>query len=201
MITKLKLIVVNWLMNTQFYKKLLMKVIPYIRFTTYYTKLNGKCYHKIYDIVEPGDVILTIDKKKLTTMLIPGEFSHAGMVISKNGEWETSEMTHNNYDKTCIFDMVKMSDRIVVMRPQLPLSVITKAIEKCKSLEGADYDTSFSLGVEALYCSELVYESYENNILGVNIDDLLGLGKPYISPSGLYTAKNLIVVLDTDNIQ
>ncbi len=200
MIAKLKLMAVKWLMSTKFYKHLLLKIIPYIRFTTYYTKMTGKKYNVIYNIIEEGDIILTIDHKKLTTILIPGEFSHAGMVVSKDGEWETSEMTHNHYDRTCIFDMAKSSDRIVVMRPQLPLSVITKAIKKCKSLDGADYDTSFSLGIEALYCSELVYESYENNVLGVDVSDLLGMGKPYISPSGLYTAKNLRVVLDTNDL-
>ena len=169
---------VEWLMSTKFYKHILLKIIPYIRFTTYYTKMTGKKYNAIYNIIEEGDIILTIDRKKLTTILIPGEFSHAGMVVSKDGVWETSEMTHNHYDKTCI----------------------TKAIEKCKSLDGADYDTSFSLGIEALYCSELVYESYENNVLGVDISDLLGMGKPYISPSGLYTAKNLRIVIDTNDL-
>ena len=200
MIAKLKLMAVEWLMKTKFYKHVLLNVIPYIRFTTYYPQMNGKQYSALYKAVEPGDIILTIDRKKLTTVLIPGEFSHAGMVVSKDGVWETAEMTHNHYDKTCVFDMAKSSDRIVVMRPQLPLSVINKAIEKCKSFEGADYDTSFSLGIEALYCSELIYESYENNSLGIDISDLLGMGKPYISPSGLYTAKNLRVVLDTDNV-
>lgn len=200
MFAKLKLMAVEWLMTTKFYKHVVLKVIPYVRFTTYYPTMNGKKFSKIYEVAEPGDIILTIDRKKLTTVLIPGEFSHAGMVVSKDGVWETAEMTHNHYDKTCLFDMAKSSDRIVIMRPTLPQSVINDAIEKCKSFEGADYDTSFSLGVEALYCSELIYESYENNSLGIDISDLLGMGKPYISPSGLYTAKNLEVVLDTDEL-
>ena len=200
MFAKLKLMAVEWLMTTKFYKHVVLKVIPYVRFTTYYPTMNGKKFSKIYEVAEPGDIILTIDRKKLTTVLIPGEFSHAGMVVSKDGVWETAEMTHNHYDKTCLFDMAKSSDRIVIMRPTLPQSVINEAIVKCKSFEGADYDTSFSLGIEALYCSELIYESYENNSLGIDISDLLGMGKPYISPSGLYTAENLEVVLDTDDL-
>ncbi len=187
-------------MTTKFYKHVLLKVIPYIRFTTYYPDLNGSKYNAVYREMQPGDIILTIDRRKLTTKLIPGEFSHAGMCVSKDGVWETAEMTHNHYDKTCLFDMGKSSDRLVLMRPQLPQGQIHSAIDKCKSFEGTDYDTSFSLGIEALYCSELIYESYANNGLGVNISDLLGLGKPYISPSGLYTAKNLKVVIDTDKM-
>lgn len=201
MIARIKLKAVDWLMKTKFYKHVLLNIIPYIRFTTYYPDMNGRQYAKLYEVMEPGDIILTIDHKKLTTILIPGEFSHAGMCVGKDGVWEISEMTHNHYAKTCLFDMAKSADRIVIMRPTLPLSVVNKAIKKCKSFEGANYDTYFSLGIEALYCSELVYESYENNSLGLNISDLLGLGKPYISPSGLYTGKNLRVVIDSDDIK
>ena len=68
---------VNWVMHTHLYKYLLKYVIPYIRFTTYYTNLRGKKYHLLYEKLRPGDVILTIDKKKLTTLLITGEFSHS----------------------------------------------------------------------------------------------------------------------------
>ena len=65
---KLKL----WFMQTQFYAWLVKSVIPYIRFTTYYTSMRGKKYHKVYDATKPGHIILTTDKRKLTTFLIPG---------------------------------------------------------------------------------------------------------------------------------
>lgn len=187
-------------MTTKIWHHVLMKIIPYIRFSMYYTDFTGVQYNAINNVMQPGDVLLCIDKRKLTTKLIPGEFSHAAMCISNDGVWEVSEMTHNDYAKSCMFDVCKESDRVVLLRPQLPLSIINKAIDKCKSFEGANYDVAFSLGVEALYCSELVYESYEDNALGVNIDDIAGLGKPYISPSGLYKAKNLRVVIDSAEI-
>lgn len=187
-------------MTTKIWHHVLMKIIPYIRFSMYYTDFTGVQYNAINNVMQPGDVLLCIDKRKLTTKLIPGEFSHAVMCISNDGVWETSEMTHYDYEKSCLFDVCKQSDRVVLLRPQLPLSIINKAIDKCKSFEDANYDVAFSLGVEALYCSELVYESYEDNTLGVNIDDIAGLGKPYISPSGLYKAKNLRVVIDSAEI-
>jgi uncharacterized protein YycO len=191
---------INWLMSTRLYKYLLKHVIPYIRFTTYYTSLRGKKYHLLYNILQAGDVLLTIDRKKLTTILIPGDFSHAAMCISKDGVWETSEMTHDDYTKSTFFDVCKESDRVVIMRPNLSQQEIDSAIEKCKSFEGAAYDSSFDLGIKTLYCSELIYQSYENNSLQANLEDFAGLGRPYISPTGLYHAKNLTIIADSDKL-
>ncbi len=194
---------VSWLMTTRLYKHLLMHVIPYIRFTTYYTTLRGMKYHKLYKHLKPGDVILSTDRKKLTTLLIPGEFSHASMCVGVDGwnGWEISEMTHNHYTKSCFFDICKESDRVVIMRVICQPCFgehVEQAIERCKSYEHAEYDTEFTLGVESLYCSELVFQSYKDNCLQAPLDDLAGLGKPYISPTGLYHAKNLKVIMDSD---
>ncbi len=192
---------VNWVMHTRLYKYLLKYVIPYIRFTTYYTNLRGKKYHLLYEKLRPGDVILTIDKKKLTTLLIPGEFSHAAMCVSLNKKWEVSEMTHDDYTKSCFFDICKESDRVVIMRcKNITYEKLNDAIDKCKSLVDAKYDSEFSLGISALYCSELIYVSYEDNLIEANLEDFVGLGRPYISPVGLYHAKNLKVVIDSDLI-
>jgi len=191
---------VNWLMSTRLYEYLLKHVIPYIRFTTYYTSLRGIKYHALYNHLQAGDVLLTIDRKKLTTVLIPGDFSHAAMFISKDGVWETSEMTHDDYTKSTFFDVCKESDRVVIMRPNLSQQKIDAAIEKCKSFEGAAYDSSFDLGIKTLYCSELIYQSYSNNSLQANLEDFAGLGRPYISPTGLYHAKNLTIIADSDKL-
>jgi hypothetical protein len=191
--------IVGYIMQTKIYRYLLKHVIPYIRFTTYYTNLRGKTYHALYQQLLPGDVILTIDKKKLTTLLIPGEFSHAAMCVSLDAEWEVSEMTHSDYTKSCFFDICKESDRVVIMRcKKITEEQLTKAIEKCKSLQEATYDAEFSLGIKELYCSELIYVSYENNLIGANLEDFVGLGRDYISPVGLYHAENLKVIVDSD---
>ena len=190
---------VGWVMQTRMYRYLLKHVIPYIRFTTYYTNLRGKKYHALYEKLEAGDVILTIDKKKLTTLLIPGEFSHAAMCVSLDKRWEVSEMTHTDYTKSCFFDICKESDRVVIMRcKKITEEQLSTAIETCKSMKEVKYDTEFSLGISALYCSELIYVSYENNLIQANLEDFVGLGRPYISPVGLYHAENLEVVIDSD---
>ena len=52
--------------------------------------------------------------------------------------------------------------------------------------------------IKELYCSELIYVSYENNLIEANLEDFVGLGRDYISPVGLYYAINLNVVIDID---
>ncbi len=190
---------VLWLMNTRFYNWMLTHVIPYIRFTTYYTSMRGVIYHKVYDAIQPGDIILTTDSKKLTTMLIGGDFSHAAVCVSKDKKWEVSEMTHSNYTKSTVADICFESTRVVVLRCEdFDKSYTQWFIEKCKSFDGVAYDNQFQLGVEALSCSELVYEADYERRLDVNLEDVIGIGQLYISPTGLANAKNCKVVIDTE---
>ncbi len=191
---------VNYLMHTKLYMYALKNIIPYIRFSTKLTKLKGKHYRSLKENLQAGDVLLTTDRKKLTTLLIPGDFSHAAMCVADSGDWQISEMTHDDYTKSALFDICKESDRVVLLRPNLNQEKIKKAVDKCKSLEGAEYDASFDLGIKALYCSELIYQAYEGNSLGANLEDFVGLGRPYISPTGLYHADNLKIVIDTIDI-
>lgn len=186
-------------MQTYLYSWLLLHVIPYVRFTTYYTSLRGWKYQRGYALLQPGDIILTLDRKKLTSLLIPGDFSHAALCVDKYSEWEISEMTHTNYTKSCFFDLCKESDRVVILRcrdwdPEYTRNVI----DACKSFDTAIYDIEFDFGVEALYCSELVYQSDYGHRLMINLDDIEGLGTQYISPTGLSKAKNCDWIWDSD---
>ena len=194
---------VMWVMNTELYKYTLQYIIPDIRFTMKYTQMTGIQFNKMYSLLKPGDVILTVDKRKLTSLLIPGTFSHAAMCIDKNSDWEVSEMTHDDYTKSCFFDVCKESDRVVILRVNCTTCFegsVEHAITKCKEFEDVKYDTQFDLNIHTLYCSELIYQSYINNSLQVCLDDFIGLGRQYISPDGLYNAKQLRVVVDSDQI-
>lgn len=187
------------IMQSQFYWYLLMKVFPYVRFTTYYTSLRGWRYMRGYKLIQDGDMVCVVDNKKLTHYIIPGQFSHAALVVGKGQEWEVSEMTHRNMTKSTFFDLCKEADRVVVIRCKDwdPEYVKTVLIPKAKSFEDAVYDVSFDLGVKALYCSELIYQSDVERRLQADLSDLIGLGKPYISPEGLYYAKNVDIIWDS----
>jgi hypothetical protein len=187
------------LMQSRLYSWALLHVIPYIRFTTYYTSLRGWKYQRGYRLLQAGDILLTIDRKKLTTVLIPGEFSHAALCVDKGSEFEIAEMTHSHFTRSTFFDICKESDRVVILRCKtFDYPYIQKVVEKCLSFSEASYDIGFELGIQSLYCSELVYQSDFERRIGADLTDLAGLGRPYISPTGLRQADNVEVVWDSD---
>ena len=190
-----------WLMGTRLYAWSLKHVIPYIRFSTYYTSMRGVKYHQVYAAIQPGDIILTTDDKKLTTLLIGGEFSHAAVCVSKDKKWEVSEMTHSDYTKSTVADICFEATRVVVLRcKDFDQNYTKDFIGNIKAFEGTSYDVKFELGIEALSCAELVYEGDFRRRLDVSLEDVIGVGQLYISPTGLANAKNCTVVIDTDLI-
>lgn len=208
-----------WFMNTKFYHWLLLRVIPFIRFTTYYTRLRGNKYHEGYRILQPGQIILTVDEKKLTSVLIPGLMSHAAACVALRQErgvfgedkYEVREMTHTNYTYSDFFDICKESSRVLIV-DCLDWDSDYKKLwcDAVESLKDAEYDVEFELGVKALYCSELIYQAdriahfkrfgVEGNLLRVDLSDIAGLGRKYLSPDGLLFAKNIRCIWDSDGI-
>lgn len=207
-----------WFMETSFYKFLLLKVVPFIRFSMYYTRLRGNKYHEGWQLLQPGHIVLTIDDKKLTGMLIGGFMSHAALCLAKRDishEYEIAEMTHTNFTYSDFFDICKEASRVLIINCEdWDKDYKGRVVKAAHSLHNAKYDIEFELGVEALYCSELVlqadkiaYQSILNELdvssplncrLKVDLSDLAGLGRPYISPDGLLFAKNVRVVWDSD---
>ena len=186
-------------MTTSLYHYLLKHIIPYIRLSTYYTTMRGRTYHQVYSVIKPGDILLSVDSKKLTTFLIGGEFSHAAVCVSKDRFWEVSEMTHTDYTKSTVSDICYEATRVVVLRSMSWDEEYTKAfVEKTKSFDGVPYDNMFELGVEALSCSELVYEADFERRLDLNLEDVVGLGELYISPTGIWNSNSLTCIFDTD---
>ena len=185
-------------MQTSFYSWLLKSIIPYIRFTMYYSQFPGSKYHKAYDLLCAGDIILAKDPKKLTTLLIGGDWSHAALCVSKDEQFEVAEMTHRDFTKSTFFDICKEAEAVAIIRcADFDADYIKSVVDKCKSFEGATYDVTFTLGVAALYCSELVWQSDYEHRLKVSLEDIAGLGRPYISPTGLWKAENCGLIFDS----
>lgn len=199
MFKKIKNKFILCLMETSFYNYLLKHVIPYIRFTTYYTSFRGWKYHRGYKLLLPGDIILTQDKRKLTTFLIGGEFSHAALCVSKDGVFEVAEMTHTDFTRSCFFDLCKEADKVTIIRCyDWDKEYTQRVINKCLTFTDAVYDNEFDFGIKSLYCSELVYQADFERRLNVSLEDLADIGRPYISPFGLYRAKNVEKVWESD---
>jgi hypothetical protein len=202
--------ILYWLMRTRFYNWLLTSVIPYIRFTTYYTHPTNKNFPKWgalmlrgYVKLKPGHIILTVDEKKLTTKLISGftgeqGFSHAAFCVSKDKKFEVAEMTHTNFTKSTWADICFESTRVIILQcDRFDISYIKQMLNLTEKFEDTPYDNQFVLGFEALSCAELVYVYDFEKRLDIRMDPVIG-GKPYISPMGLYNAKNCRIIWDSD---
>lgn len=191
-------------METRPYEWLLKHVIPYVRFTTYYTSLRGVKYHEGYKQLQTGDIILTVDKRKLTSLLIPGDFAHAALCVAKRSGrgksfYEIAEMTHTDYTRSFFFDLCKEADRVVILRcDDWDHQYVKEVVKMCRTFENATYDSQFSLGIKSLYCSELIYQADFERRLDVSLEDLAGLGRDYISPDGLYMANNATIIWDSE---
>jgi hypothetical protein len=217
-----------WFIETSLYRKIILGIMPFIRFSTYYTKFRGHLYHQGYFYLKPGMMIGTIDYAKATGMIIPkvtgGILSHVGFCVGKRDPkvpdqeyariqpmpgqgdgLEIVEMTHLNFTFSDFFDMCKESDRVIIFDCDDWDELYKKrVIEAALSMKLAKYDAAFSLGIKSLYCSELIYQSDKiagngNGRLKCDIGDLMGLGRPYISPDGLLCSDNITVVWDSKN--
>jgi len=196
------------LTNTRLYRYLLKRVLPFIRLSTQLNPIRGHQYHDGYNRLRPGHIILTVDKAKLTSLLIPGTMSHAALCVNKKpGGPEIAEMTHTDFTYSDFFDLCKEGSRVVIMEcVAWDTKYIEELIDAAHSLKDSKYDMEFLLGVEALYCSELIYMADqvasfrlgELPRLQVDLSDLVGLGQPYLSPDGLLFSKNCWCVWDSD---
>lgn len=215
-----------WFMSTGVYRFLIRKIIPFIRFSPYYTKFRGHKYHMGYYYLRPGHIIATIDYCKLTGILIPkvtgGISSHAALCIGKrdpkcpdlyystinpspeSGEGlEVVEMTHLDFTYSDFFDLCKESDRVIIFEcSDWDELYVRRVIAKALECRDKKYDVLFSHDFSSLYCSELIYYAdllagYGTPRLKADLSDLMGLGKPYISPDGLLCAKNSRAVWDS----
>ncbi len=216
-----------WIMDTRIYKFVLKKIAPYIRFSMGYSKMRGINYHEGYRHVRPGIMAGTIDYSKLTGIMIPkvtgGILAHCGICFNKRTgtqaetDWtvrfngkevyraglEMAEMTHNDFTLSDFYDMCKEADRVILFScDDWDAEYVTELNKRVLYLHDSVYDIKFGFGIEALYCSELIYHADKlanggEPRIQCDVSDLMGLGQKYISPDGLLCAKNVRVVWDS----
>lgn len=200
--------IVLWLISTKLWSWILLDVIPYIRFSNQPTKIRGRVYNEGYKLLQLGDIIVSRDNKKLTTWLITGKsgWTHASLCVGKK-EWprtdkvEVLEMDRKGMVQSDFFDICHEADRVAIYRCRdFTPEYIQKVINKCWTFMPVPYDVTFSMGVEALACSEMVYWADFDHIIQCDLTDDAHVGKPFISPNGLAAAKNVEKIWDSDII-
>lgn len=195
-----------WMLGTRFYKWFLLDFMPGKRFTWKVPSIKGEQFINGYNLLKPGDIVLCIDTRAFTgasiKYLTKGTFSHASLCVGKGNVdypgFEIAEMLGGGFSKSFFYDLVHESERVVIIRcNDWDEKYIKRVINICLSFEHATYDIAFDLGVKSLYCSELVYQADEEHRLQVDLSDIAGLGRLYISPTGLFKAKNVSLIWDS----
>lgn len=168
-------------------------VLPKMRMTNRYALANGKDYQTLWLRMQPGDIIFSLDRAKLTSLLIPGHWEHVAMVV-ENREIIEAVPIHG-VRLTSLYDFLRTADEVMLMRPwELPLDDrYADPLWRARRLIGYKYDTKFDAGPEALYCAELVAKCYEE-FLNFDWSDFWGIGMRYISPDGIAECAGLKLI-------
>lgn len=194
---KIKNLLLGLFMRTKLYNWLVKDVIPYIRWSTYYALPSnpnflkwGALAHRGYQHLQVGDIILTVDDKKLTTKFITAatasdkklDFvpSHAAICVSKDKKFEVAEMTHTDFTKSTWGDVCYESTRVLIIRiKSWSPEYISGMMTLIPYLEDTGYDRLFKMGIESLSCSELPYamDSAWNYALNNNLPAPVAIDK------------------------
>lgn len=198
---------IMWYLNTSFNRWVVLKLLPKLRFSNTYAKLSGLDYRLAYDRLKAGDIVLSTDKANLSTKLVGGKYTHAMFCVGKDSSGralvEIVEMVGEGFKETDFFSVCKQADEIAVVRcDSFDPEYIEKMVEKAITFRGTPYDVKFEMesGYKALYCSELVYDIDFEHRLEVSLEDIAGLGREYISPTGLFKAKNASIIFKSKKI-
>lgn len=210
-----------WFVATTFYNWL-METLPFLRFTTYYALPDnlkflqwGALERKGYKHLEPGDLIFTIDNKKVTSKIIGSATkdvggyqpyfvpSHIALCIAKDRDldFEIAEMTHLDYTKSTWEDVCRESTRVVIARctawdkDYISNTIIPMATSPC--FQRKKYDRKFQLSQDKLACSELPYHADIEKRAQVDLSPVIG-NQPYITPVGWILGKNIEIIWDSD---
>lgn len=193
----------RWVLSFYVVQFFIERVLPRIRFSTWYPELpegsfNLFCYH-----VRAGDIVFSSDSSKLSHFMIPGDWDHVGVVCDVGeGSLMIVEAVQPRVRYSDFFQFCAHSDHIAIARPKLEPADLKRFQEKAMSFVGRKYDALFEEGsdhVEALYCSEIVTAGWPYcdesgslaNVLGADSMDHEMLGAPYTTPDEIWNAGGL----------
>lgn len=179
-----------FIMESYIYRIFLRYILPFLRWPKGIPEEKREI---IRQQVMPGDIILTKTKRSLAAQLIPGDWDHALIFTMKDRTHHIAEMIAPGFNEDTLEYVLNDCDQLCILRPkdQWPPVYIIKFLKKALSFKGAKYDQSFDLGIKSLYCSELIYHADIDKRLKFNLEDLAGLGRPYLSPMGIYNCVDL----------
>ncbi len=168
--------------------------------------VTGKDYFRAIPLLRPGMIFLTKIRGELTSVIIPGYWSHAAIYAPVEGVigQMVMEAEGPGVIQTDLITFMTTKDEILVLAPYASDKCMELAAKYATGQLGMpyDYDLDFHMtGQKAFYCSELVWWAYE-----MACDELgeecpfsvqTELGVETVSPDNIANAKNFSVVYDS----
>lgn len=177
--------------------------------------MTGVQYYQLYPHLKPGTIFTTHISGELTTLLIPGFWSHAAIytpLVGKVPDEIVSEAEKPGVLATDLITFTTTKDYLLVIEPSIDLSVkykvMARAAEIAAAQHGKPYDYDF-LGIssnqKAFYCSELVWYAYDKACKEFGVacpfSPRITLGVPTVTPSDIANDKqNFVVVWDSRKV-
>ena len=189
----------RWILGLRPVQFFVERVLPKLRFTTAYPQMTGSAWNAFLLNAKPGDLVFSTDGSKLSSWLIPGVWDHVGIVCLDGGELVVVEAVQPKVRRSTLFDFCHHADFVGIARPErLNPEQLEKFQVRALALVGIRYDALFQPGREALYCSEVVLESWPygddfNNFspLLADMTDEAGIGTSYATPDDIWAAYSL----------
>ena len=145
------------------------------------TIISDESVTSIMALALPGDIILSYEAQRWTSIFIRGNYDHATIVTPDKYIMEAvGDKFYNGRNlggvrKVNMLAWLYRKDHVAIIRPTLnDPGVNLKAAEKSLVYEGRGYDYSFCRDDETVYCSELAYicyNAYDKTFLDIIPED------------------------------
>lgn len=128
-------------------------------------------YQQVSDVlllIKQGDIVLSFEYGRPTSILIKGFFDHAAIVTSKLtimeavGDRWVDNKNIGGVREVDLEEWLYKKDYVAVIRPSYKDGDLTNKLAAAAALyyKGKGYDYKFERGDESVYCSELEYLCY-----------------------------------------
>lgn len=134
------------------------------------TIITSEIVNNIKNLIEPGDILLSYEAQRFTSLFIKGNFDHAAIVTSRYsvmeavGDQIVDKVNHGGVREVDLTEWLYKKDHVAIVRPIYPDQLLNKlAAANSFFYKGLGYDYGFRISADLVYCSELVYLCYEKD--------------------------------------
>lgn len=160
---------------------------PFITFGSTAYGVRGDAQRTVLDTIQSGDLVLRRYNHYITSLAIPGYYSHVGIARTK------TKIIHALHRGVVEEDILTFSrtDHLLILRPR-DQSTRSRAVGRAVAVLGRPYDFKFdTVNKAALYCTEVALYCYSELV-----PDRTEM-KPRVEPDALLELEAFEVIFDS----